>query len=104
MISAAVFGAIGLGYGLVADVSWLSPIAGLLIGAVCGAGIGWGFSVDNSDNRPRGARKVVYVAVLGVRRDRPHRHALHPLDHVSPAGHDPVTSGCGHGRSMAPEG
>jgi hypothetical protein len=63
-VSAAVFGAIGLAYGAFADVDWLGPLLGLVVGVLLGAGIGWAFSVDNASRRPMGGKKVVYGGIL----------------------------------------
>ena len=63
-VGAVVFGAIGLAYGTFADVDWLNPAVGLVVGVLVGAGIGWGFSVDNASRRPSGGRKLIYGAVL----------------------------------------
>jgi hypothetical protein len=63
-VSAAVFGAIGLAYGAFADVTWLNPALGSVIGVLFGAGIGWGFSVDQRSRRPAGGKKLLYVAIL----------------------------------------
>ena len=65
-VGAGVFGAGGLAYGTWSDVRWLSPLVGVLIGLAVGAGLGWGFSVEQRENRAKGWRRVLYVVVLAV--------------------------------------
>lgn len=63
-----LFGAGGVGYGALVndDVRWLGPVVGGLIGVLLGAMLGWGFSVENRERRPRGLRMVLYGTALAM--------------------------------------
>jgi hypothetical protein len=63
VVPAILFGLIGLRYGYTKDddVGWLNaPVAGV-VGAVCGALIGYGTSVECRVPKPTGARRVLVV-------------------------------------------
>lgn len=67
-VAAFAFGAGGVGYGVVTDdeVGWLNPMVGGLLGLLLGAVLGWGFSVENREHRPRGLRMILYGTALGL--------------------------------------
>jgi hypothetical protein len=66
IIAAFVFAAVGIVYALSADISWLSPFLGAIIGLAVGALLGWGSSVSYRDPAPRGRTRVLYVGALVV--------------------------------------
>lgn len=66
IIGAFVFGAVGIVYALSADISWLSPFLGAVIGLAVGVLLGWAFSVSHRDPAPRGRIRVLYVGALVV--------------------------------------
>ncbi|WP_410663399.1 hypothetical protein [Amycolatopsis sp. lyj-84] len=65
-VPAAVFGALGAWYGSASDaeVSWLNPVTGGVIGVLFGALLGFGVSMESREPKPKGARRVLVIVGL----------------------------------------
>ncbi len=66
VVPAVVFGGLGVWYGSTADaeVSWLDPVLGGVIGVVFGALFGFGLSMEAREPKPKGVRRVLVVVGL----------------------------------------
>jgi len=53
-------------FALSANISWLSPFFGAVIGLAVGVLLGWSFSVTHRERAPRGRTRVLYVGALVV--------------------------------------